>query len=653
WYLDMYRHYEEIRRERGWVRFDDMLLLGWEMLVCHQELCTSWQHRYDAVLVDEFQDVNLAQSEMLDLLTASHRNYMVIGDDDQTIYGFRGARMVFFRGFAQRYGASVYEMTDNFRCRAGQIILANQVIAQNRERHPKALGVTRGFGGSTVLRNAPDDVAMARQVVDDIAAVRQAGHRYSQIAVLVRLNAQTPLVEQALISAHIPYRLAGDEPFFRRREIVDLLKYPELAGYDAALRAGRQLAVEEGERFMLCWRSVYNRPKRYLTRQLFQESVDLALRYGQPLSTTLLALGEKRSERMAAELRDLSELLIWLAGAQRELSADYVLAMLNVRLCYQGFLMEHSGFPETGAGYAANVAAFIQYAQGKGTLADLQNHLAQLEAERVEAGSQVEAVDIRTIHRAKGLEWPVVLVPHCNSGYIPFIGSDNIEEERRLFYVALTRAREHLHLYTNTSKDSRPSPFLVSAGVDALLQRISEVEALLACDPARWTAPQTARVAAFPYAFGQERFVRLWWREPDGQRERVVGRVVALIALMKQRGMLERLGMSSAEIEFWESLACRATDLSDAPFAGIEDFGVLKPKSGPKRTRKGAVQELPHVPSYSLGDRVAHPQFGQGTVVDIEEGAVPGGKEWYLTVNFDRRGRVKLLAKIAPLVRLV
>lgn len=160
-----------------------------------------WQHSYDAVIIDEFQDVNLAQSELLDLLTKPHDNYMAIGDDDQTIYGFRGASMGFFRDFGRRYNATIYEMTDNFRCQSSQFVLANRVIMQNKLRHPKTLVVTQGFGGRnrSPTRCGYSSVAQA-------VGVPGAG-----IAILVRITAQTPPIEQALIATGIPLPHRGRE----------------------------------------------------------------------------------------------------------------------------------------------------------------------------------------------------------------------------------------------------------------------------------------------------------------------------------------------------------------------------------------------------------------------------------------------------------
>ncbi|EFO80915.1 UvrD/REP helicase [Oscillochloris trichoides DG-6] len=645
YYRDLYRFYEELRHERGWITFDDMLLLGWEVLVRHADLRQHWQQSYDAVLVDEFQDVSLAQAEMLDLLVAQHRNVMAIGDDDQTIYGFRGAQMAFFRGFAQRYNAKIYEMTDNFRCRVGHVILANRVIAQNRERHPKTLVAARGCGGQTQLHTAPTDVAMARRLVDTVAAAHAAGYSYAQIAVLVRLNAHTPLIEQALITAHIPYHMAADEPFFRRREIADLLAYADLAAYNQRLLLRQPLSSEQAERLTLGWRRLYNRPKRYLNRQLAQECLTAALHQQQPLSTTLPTLADRVSSRVAHAMHDLADLLLWLGEAQSTLPAADLLAELDARLGYQDFLATQSGFPETGAGYAANVEACITYAQGKGSLAQFRAHLAQLETERTQLDPQADAVDLRTIHRAKGLEWPVVLLPFCNAGHMPFRGAEDLEEERRIFYVALTRAREELHLYAVEDRQIELSPFLRDVGATVLLRQAEQFAALLERDPRTWSAAETLNVATFPREYGQERLLRHWWQVPPELRRQVAGRVVALLQQLADAQATQRLGLHPADQDLWAELAGSDAALPDAPFSGIEH--LLKPPPAPKPSPE------PSRPApYRVGERVQHPHFGQGTVIAVEAGRTGRTLEWYLTVRFNGRAPVKLLAGIAPIRRV-
>jgi DNA helicase-2/ATP-dependent DNA helicase PcrA len=647
WYLDLYRLHEEARRERGWLTFDDMLLLGWEALVRHPDVLAFWQRSYDAVIVDEFQDVNLAQAEILDQLAQPHSNFMAIGDDDQTIYGFRGASMSFFRGFGRRYSAAVYEMTDNFRCRPAQVVLANRVIQQNKERHPKALVATRGFGGATALRRSADTAAMARQLVDDIVAAQAAGFAGAEIAVLVRLTAQTPPVEQALITAGIPYRIAGEEPFFRRREIVDLLRYVELADADALLRAGGRLDGEAGERFAACWRSLYNRPKRYLNRQLLQETTHAVLRQRRPLSEVLAELAEKVAERTGDTLRDLAELLVWVAEERHRLPAEALLRELDWRLGYQDFLARSSGFAATGAGYAANVAAFLDYARGKGTLAELERHLAGLEAERKELDAgDPRAVDIRTIHRAKGLEWPVVLIPNCTAGIIPVGGAEDVEEERRLLYVAVTRAKERLFLYAPAG-DGQLSPFLVGAGVDVTLARAEDARRILAADPLSWTAAEALNLATLPRHAGQERFFTHWWDAPPAGRRRIAGRIMAFIAAVTAHGGVGRLGLADADGALWAALEpANDPDLA-APFLGLEALCPPRPGAGGR-----APAGPPSQPPFAVGEQVSHPQFGQGIVLAVDGSGTGRGFEWYLTIQFAQRGVVKLLGSIAPLRRL-
>jgi DNA helicase II / ATP-dependent DNA helicase PcrA len=646
--LSFYKLYERVRNERGWLTFDDMLLLAWEAFQRSARLLDSWQRRYAAVLVDEFQDVNLAQAEMLDLLTGNHRNYMAIGDDDQTIYSFRGARRDYFRTFEQRYGATVYTMTDNFRCQGAQVLLANQVIAQNAERHPKTLVVTQGFGGTTALQKAPDAPTMARRIVSEVQLFQAQGYRLAEIALLVRLTAQTPPIEQALAQAGIAYQVAGDEPFYRRREIVELLMYLELAAFDAALRAGRRLSRNEAERLETCWRRVAHRPTRYLTRQSSDAVLGAALRHRQPLSASLSALAAGQNDRRAELVQSFAALLIWLGDAPAEAPAAMVLTRLEQLLDYQAFLRAGSGGSEAGEGAAQNVRAFLHYAEGKGTLNELRAHLEVLaQQEFAVAQPDRDAVDIRTIHRAKGLEWPVVLIPHCNNGYLPAQHADDWEEECRLLYVAITRAQRHLRLYALEGGKHQPSPFLEEAQAEAVLQQAEAIDAVLATDPERWTAAQALSLTTCPRESGQARFFTHWWTQTDATWRRSARRVLEFIAAVARRGVLERLGIQDADEAFWAELAGSPAPRHGAAFPGLEQLCAA-----PAPARAAAAGSERTRAAYMVGDRVDHTAFGAGVVVAIEAHGAGRSAEWYVTVQFPQRGRVKLLSSIAPLRRL-
>lgn len=654
WYLDLYALHEEVRQARGWLTFDDMLLLSWEALVRHPDLLTRWQRRYDAVLVDEFQDVNLAQSELLDLLTRPHRNYMAIGDDDQTIYGFRGASMGFFRQFGDRYGATIYAMTDNFRCRASQVVLANRVIAQNRDRYPKTLVTTRGFGGVTALRRAADTASMARQVVADCIATQAAGIVGRDMTILVRLGAQTPPLEQALIEAGLAYRIVGDMPFFRRREVGDLMAYVTLAEADAALRLGQQFDATQRAQFTATWQRIYNRPTRYMNRHLFQEALQAVCAQGRPLSAALRELTERVSERMATTLSSLATLLLWLAEARSHIPAETLLSELDIRLDYQAFLRRSSGHAITGASAAANVAAFIQYARGKGDITDLQAHLAELEAEHQRLDEHAsDAIDIRTIHKAKGLEWPVVLVPNCTAGIIPLGGDADLDEERRLLYVAMTRAKEHLYLYApiNDGGQGQMSPFLVAAQVETTLTQVAEVGRLLASDPRNWTAAEALRLLRFPRETGQARSISHWWNAPAAVRSQVVERLRVFVTTVAAHGAAQRLGLHDDDLAPWVAAAPqRNPDPTLAtPFPDLA--ALLTPTPTPRPSGKQPRPTATHAAPYHVGDRVHHPKFGQGVVIAVEAHAIREHTEWYIKVDFRQRGIVKLNADIAPLER--
>ncbi|MDW8090778.1 MAG: ATP-dependent helicase [Meiothermus sp.] len=586
WYLDLYRLFEQVRLEEGLLTFDDMLLQGWEVLVRYPDILQTVQGAFQAVLVDEFQDVNLAQSELLDLVTAPHRNYMAVGDDDQTIYEWRGASPRFILDFAKRYQAQKYLIRDTFRCPAPQVALAGQVIAQNRQREPKRLSLTKGFAGRVYVRLEPHMPAQAQSLVSDIAGLLAQGHSPAEMVVLVRLYAQTPYIEQALIERQIPYRVVGSIPFYQRPEIQVLLAYLQLASPGG-----------DKKRF---WLQIYNHPKRYLTRAM-ADAIWRRVEQGASLLDALRAEAAGAEARVAQRLIELADLFEWLGGALGRASAHAVLEALEARLDYRRHLLRSSSFYEVGVGRAEGVRAFLEYARDKGSVADLLGHIELLAQEHLAEDAR-ERVSLMTIFRAKGLEWPLVFIPDCNEGTLPYSGSANLEEERRLFYVALTRSSAYTYLYALSSLPL--SPFLTEARYLQVLEAVERVGEALALPPEELSTAQTLALARGAHGLGLERYLYHWWNAP--QAPAVAAKVLRLFARAEQAGWLEALGLSHEAKSLWEAFDVEPGQGPVGEFADLERF-LLKPAPS------GATALKP-------GQKVRHAQFGTGLVVSLEDG---------------------------------
>lgn len=515
WYLDFYRIFEQVRLQNGAVTFDDMLMSGWEALVQLPEVLAEVQAQYRCVLVDEFQDINLVQSAMLDLITQPERHYMAIGDDDQTIYEWRGADPGFILNFAKRYKATTYFISDNFRCPAAPLLLANKVIGHNKKRQRKRLSLTRGFYGDTAVTLAPTVASMSRRIVDRIVELHQADVPLNDMAVLVRLNAQTPYIEQFLIEEKLPYRVS--QPFYERAEIKTLIEYGRLAWFEQQLQTGTNPWASPRNRvaFGDAWRTVCNRPKRYLTRDSQQQMAQAIVRGQASIAQVLTTASYNAPFDYLAERLDLfGQDIAWLA-TQLDRPVHTVLRELEARLVYKQFLRESSGFPQTGEGRAVSVEAFIEYAKEQGSFLQFMGHIRQLAEQKIGqvADGLGDAVTLTTIHRAKGLEWPVVFLAQCNDGIMPFQAErtgevDQIEEERRLFYVALTRTKEHLALYCLSEEPL--SPFLYEANHAAVLPDVAIMTRLLA-QPDDWSVGDRDWVKAKTAEYHLERYFEQWF----------------------------------------------------------------------------------------------------------------------------------------------
>lgn len=641
WYLDLYVIFEKIRAARGWITFDDMVMVGWELLVKYPDLLAHFRQMFDSIQVDEFQDVNLAQSEMIHLLAQVHLNLMVIGDEDQTIYEWRGASPNFILNFKKRYNATVYHITDNFRCKAPHLVLANQVIKKNKNRFPKALRLTQGFDGHTSVHPAKDEEAQGQYVADQIQAGLKQGIPAEDIAVLVRLFAQTPYIEQNLIEAKIPYRVVGKEPFYRRPEIVTLRNYVDLARLDQKMRSGGRLTPAEAEILRNAWGNIYNKPKRYISRETSESIAQSVSASGLALSQVLQLVGmAEENKGMGERIQKLGELLIWLGSVLQIQTAYATLSQLDARLSYSESLRQSGGIEETGAGKAAAVAAFIAYAEGKGDVIQLLAHLENLEVARanISALGNRGQVTITSIHGAKGLEWPVVFIPHCNQGTIPFEGSENLEEERRLLYVALTRARQSVYL--SYIREKPVSSFLLEADYEKALKAIGALQQAFARLPADWDKSDTLHVVRLVNYFKMEHFVQHWWDVPAETKKVAAIKVLQFVADHARAGISDDKKIKPEAATVWRSLA---------PDFTPEKFQDVPSAKQPVNWPSVGSQERKVHENFRRGDRVEHEKYGIGTVKSIHP--ISGLGE-FIEVDF-QGGVTKYLPKNRPALKLL
>ncbi len=581
WYLKLYQIYENIRTKNGWITFDDMLMTGWELLHRHDELLATFQNKFECVLVDEFQDINLAQSEILDLLTFEHRNYMAIGDDDQTIYEWRGAHPRYILDFPQRYNARSFIISDNFRCPATPLVVANRVIKQNKQRQRKQLNLTKGFGGKTVLHVNKSVDEMACEIVANIQQLHAEGRSLDDMAVLVRLNAQTPPIEQKLIEAQIPYRVS--KPFYERPEIRVLVAYARLGWLESRLRSGKPLSPKLREVWEESWSLVHNRPKRYINRELRQSIPTAVLKHNRPLADVLFNLAEGTDKvYLADKLEQFADTIAWLAD-QMDLPASDTLKMLDSDLGYSNYLRESTSSLQMGESRAISVLAFIDYAKGKGSLLQFMQHIKQLGEEKIGRNNPSgSVVTLSTIHQSKGLEWPIVIVPNCNQGIVPFTEmfaaqldyQAHMEEERRLFYVAVTRTREQLHMYL--LKGEMPSQFIDEAHLQATLSLLDKLKTALNRDIADWrkqgavAARDCQTVIRHANWLGLERYFQHYWH--DEERLQIIGR---FLRTAERLDALKQLSITSSQARFWLGI----TPDEVGNFVGVER--LLKQKRYP------------------------------------------------------------------------
>ncbi len=434
--VEMYAAYDEQCQREGVVDFAELLLRSFELLSRNEPLREHYRARFRHVLVDEFQDTNKLQYRWLKLLAGPGASLFAVGDDDQSIYAFRGANVGNMADFERDYKiAKVIRLEQNYRSQGNILDAANALIAHNAKRLGKNLWTASGAGEPLRVFEGQSDVDEARWMVQEIQALKREGSRLDQIAVLYRSNAQSRVLEHSLFTAALPYRVYGGLRFFERAEVKHALAYLRLMASPA-----------DDNAFL----RVVNFPARGLGARTVEALQDAAKAAGQNLYETALASPGKVAPFVA------------LIESLREETQGLTLAEKVEHAVAKSGLLEHYKTEREGADRIENLNELVNAAaafsgeereaepgEDADPLSAFLTHAA-LEAGEHQAGEGQDALQMMTMHSAKGLEFDAVFVSGLEEGLFPheqsLVEKDGPEEERRLMYVALTRARKRLYL---------------------------------------------------------------------------------------------------------------------------------------------------------------------------------------------------------------
>ena len=490
---DVYALYQDRLKRNSALDFDDLIFKTVELLKSDKEVLDYYRNRFKYIMVDEYQDTSKAQYELIKILAKEHQNICVVGDDDQSIYGWRGADIRNILEFEKDYDdVHVVKLEQNYR--STQIILdaANTVISNNIERKRKRLWSEKKDGELIKIQVAQDEIEESDFVADMIAKIsREQNRSYKDFAVLYRANAQSRSVEDALNRSQIPYNIYGGTKFYERKEIKDLIAY---------------LRVIQNPQDDISIKRIINVPRRGIGLRTIEKIEDRASLKQESIYSVLIDI-ETNSEISTKARNSISEFVDNVIGTLRTMREVYPVSKLIEKVIesidYYGYIDElYKGDKEEAEERKDNVKEFISVAmefEQNSEEKDLETFLTgvALTSESSEE-EEIDKVSLMTIHTSKGLEFPVVFIVGMEDGLFPIaravrsMSDSEIEEERRLCYVGITRAKEILYL-TLTQKRTlygKTNPSIASRFMEELpkecIERLKSAEKELSYSKANY-----------------------------------------------------------------------------------------------------------------------------------------------------------------------
>ena len=595
---NVFLEYETRLKANNALDFDDLLVKTLELLADHPPVLDSYRKRFRYVMVDEYQDTNYAQYMMIKLLTDESRNLCVVGDDDQSIYGWRGADIRNILDFEKDYpDATVIKLEQNYRSSANILDAANQVIAHNAGRKEKALWTEKGPGEKIHLYAAGDERDEAAWIAGRIRQFNQAGENYGSCAVLYRTNAQSRVVEEMLMRAGIPYKVFGGQKFYDRKEVRDVVAY-------------LRVIVNPSDDVSL--RRIINVPKRAIGDTTVQELMQHALENDMPLYSALSDMPDSLGSRPRKNITEFFMLMTMLMAMKEAMPVNEFVPMLVEKT---GLLEQYKKEDTDEArSRVENIQEFLgaveEYCKSNEnpTLEDyLENVSLVTDLDQSEDMGR-GYVTLMTLHSAKGLEFPNVFLTGLEEGIFPssrsLMDEERMEEERRLCYVGITRAQHKLfisraqqRMLYNQVNHNAPSRFL-----DEIPERLLVDEAAVIRSGFDTRTPQQ--------------------RGGYGARS------------VPQRSATQRPAVRSGI----------GTGAS-ANIGGLNIPGVQKGfvGSAARSMSSNVMQNL-----YKPGDRVRHLKFGEGNVVSV----TGSGAQARIKIEFTAYGVKEFALSVVPIVKL-
>ena len=599
-----YTLYQKKLNEADAMDFDDLLSKTVELFVTCPDVLARYQSRFRYLMVDEYQDTNHAQYRLISLLAQGSGNLCVVGDDDQSIYKFRGATIENILNFEEQFrGCRVIRLEQNYRSTGRILDAANAIIAKNMGRKGKTLWTNNPEGDPlriVILENAEEE---AKYVAETVLSGVSRGRKYSEFAVLYRANAQSNAIEQALVKSGVPYRIIGGHRFNDTLEVKDAMAY---------------LRLIQNTDDVVSLRRIINQPKRGIGDTTIDNAVAIASGLGLPLYEVLSHAADypdlsRAANKIAAFIAIIEEL------RQEAADTDIPLHTLYADMLEKtGYLAMWQAQGDAEAGRVENLeelsSSIRQYEKNCGdNYAELSGFLEEqaLMTDIDNYDADADATVLMTMHAAKGLEFPVVLLPGFEDGIFPgyqtMFDPVEMEEDRRLCYVAVTRAREELHitraksrmLYGQTNRNA-PSRFIgdIPAGLTEEIDRSSSF-------------------SSFGGGFGGSR---------DGSSSG------------SRYGQTSFGGYGSYETPKKEMTPIRHSG-----------YGATPPRAATTTVGKAPKPVSAGPCRFAVGDVVSHASFGTGKIVSMS--AMAG--DTLLVIQFDKVGQKKLMANYAKLEKVL